>query len=314
MKQELDELVRDSMTSFTDGIELPGRLIADARRQHHRRRARIGLLTSGAAVTAAAAVAIGTALTGATPRHPVPHPNNPGVQVVTTAKVITRMEHALSAAAAGNPVAYTRQVNHGVKLYVMVPHGRPIQVGGNVTSTWSRGHIQHVIVGPTSGKPALSIVTDSSSGKSIETTISYQQRAWWRGTYQAPTTTKPTIGCKVGVVDRTSAQWVREVRKLLSCGAAVAGKQQVDGVDTIRLKLSSSYRHACAGSSDGGRCHPVSVGWTGTLWADAKTFLPVRLKSHGSHFSFQIDFGWLAPTPANLAKLHQSIPAGFKHV
>jgi hypothetical protein len=56
------------------------------------------------------------------------------------------------------------------------------------------------------------------------------------------------------------------------------------------------------------------VGWTGTLWANANTFLPVRLVSHGRHFSFQIDFRWLAPTAANLARLHQPIPAGFRHV
>jgi hypothetical protein len=93
----------------------------------------------------------------------------------------------------------------------------------------------------------------------------------------------------------------------------VAGRQRVDGVDTIKLKLSSSYRRTCAGSSDGGRCHPVPVGWTGTLWANARTFLPVRLSSQGNHFSFLIDFRWLAPTKANLAKLHQPIPAGFKH-
>jgi len=314
MKQELDEQIRDSMTRFTDGIDLPPRLVADARRRHrHRRRAAIGWLASGAAVAGATAVTISTIATGTVAQRGGHHPVGNKGPVQTTTMVITQVEHALATAASGNPVAYTRQTNHGVKLYLVVPHSKPIQVHGSVTSTWSRGHIQHVIVGPKNGKPALSMVTDTSSGKSIETIISYQRRAWWRGTYQAPTTTKPAIGCKLGVVDRTSAQWAREVRKLLSCGAALAGSQLVDGVDTIRLKLSSSYRHACAGSNTG-RCHPVPVGWTGTLWANAKTFLPVRLKTHGRHFSFQIDFRWLAPTAANLAKLHQPIPAGFRHV
>ncbi|HEX7996500.1 MAG TPA: hypothetical protein VF506_21480 [Streptosporangiaceae bacterium] len=313
MKQELDELVRDSMTSFTDGIELPGRLIADARPPHHRRRARIGWLTSGAAVTVAAAVAIGTALSGATPQHRIHHRGNSGGPIQTTAMVITRMEHALTAAAAGNPVAYTREVDHGVKLFLVTPHGQPIQVSGNVTRTWSRGPLQHVIVGTPTGKPALSTLTDNSGGKSVQTTVSYQQRAWWRGTYAPTVTTRPKVGCRLGEMSRTPAQWAREVRKLLSCGAAVAGRQRMDGVAAIKLKLSSSYRRACAGSNSGS-CHPVSVAWSGILWANAKTYLPVRLISHGHHYSFLIDFRWLAPTAANLAKLHQSIPAGFKHV
>ncbi len=316
MNQDFDELVRDSMARFTDGVEMPPRLPADARRQNRRRhRARVGWLASGAAVAGAAAVTIGTVGTGTVAPHHRPGPANGHTRAVeTTAVVITRVERALAKTAMGNPIAYTRQTNRGVRLFVMIPHGKPIQVRGGVTSTWSRGPLQHVVVATPGGKPSLSMLSDNSGGRSVQTTVSYQRRVWWRGTYSAPTTTTPALGCKLGAVDRTPAQWAREVKKLLSCGAAVAGRERVDGVDTIRLKLSSSYHRACAGSNSGGQCHPVSVGWTGTLWANAKTFLPVRLVSHGHHFSFQIDFGWLAPNAANLAMLHQPIPAGFKHV
>ena len=316
MNQDFDELVRESMARFTDGVEMPPRLPAEARRQNRRRhRARVGWLASGAAVAGAAAVTIGSVATGTVAlHHKHGHGHGRSTAVETTAVVITRVERALATAAKGNPVAYTRQTNHGVRLFLVVPHGKPIQVHGSVTSTWSRGSLQHVVVGTPGGKPSLSMLTSNSGGKSVQTTVSYQRRVWWRGTYSAPTTTTPALGCKLGAVDRTPAQWAREVKKLLSCGAAVAGRQRVDGVDTIRLKLSSSYHRACAGSNSGGTCHPVSVGWTGTLWANAKTFLPVRLISHGHHYSFQIDFRWLAPNAANLAMLHQPIPAGFKHV
>jgi hypothetical protein len=314
MKQDFDELIRDTMTTFTDGIDLPSRLVADARRQHHRRRVRLGWLASGAAVAGAAAVTIGTVATG-TGSGPFghPHPGHKAGQIQTTAMVISHVERALKAAASGHPVAYTRQVSHGFKLFLVAPHGKPAQVHGSVISTWTRGPLQRVVIGAPGGRPALSTVTDNSGGKSVQTIISYQQRVWWRATYDLPTTTKPRLGCELGAMNRTPAQWAREVRKLLSCGAAVAGHQRVDGVDTIKLKLSSSYRRACAGSNSGG-CHPVPVGWSGMLWANAKTYLPVRLSSHGHHYSFQIDFRWLAPTAANLAKLHQPIPSGFKHV
>lgn len=314
MKQDFDELIRDTMTRFTDGIDLPGRLVADARRQHHRRRARLGWLASGAAVAGAAAVTIAAVATGtgsgAIGHH---HPGHKGGSVRTTSMVISQVERALTAAASGHPVAYTRQVSHGFKIFLVAPHGKPVQVHGSVMTTWSRGSLQRVVIGTQGGKPALSTVTDNSTGKSVQSIISYQQRVWWRATYDLPTTTKPRLGCKLGDMNRTPEQWAHEVRKLLSCGAAVVGQQRVDGVNAIMLKLGSSYHRACAGSSDG-RCHPQPVGWTGILWANAKTHLPVRLKSHGRHYRIQIDFQWLAPTAANLAKLHQSIPAGFRRV
>lgn len=314
MNQDFDELVRDSMTRFTDGIDVPSRLFADARRQHRRRRARIGWLASGAAVAGATAVTLGSVVTGTVAQPGGHHPLGNDGPVQTTAVVITKVEHALTAAASGHPIAYTRQVNHGMKLFLVTPHGRPVRVHGSVMTTWSRGPMQRMVVGEPGGKPALATATDNSRGRSVQTIVSYQQRVWWRATYDLPTSIKPSIGCEFGAVSRTPAQWAREVRKLLSCGAAVTGRQRIDGVGTIRLKLSSSHRHACAGSSDGRRCHPQAVGWSGTLWANAKTYLPVRLKAHGSHFSFQIDFRWLTPTAANLAKLRQPIPSGFKHV
>ena len=314
MKHDFDELVRDSMTRFTDGIDMPPSLVTSARRQRHLRRTRIAWLASGAAVTAAAAVTIGTIATGTAAGPVGPHRNGDHGGVQTTAMVITHVERALAAAATGRPITYTSQVNHGIKLFLVTPHGRPVRVHGSVMKTWSRGPLQRVVITAPGGKPALSTTTDNSSGKSVQTIVSFQQRVWWRGTYDLPPRTKPSIGCAVGNVNLTPSQWAKQVRKLLSCGAAVVGRQRVDGVETIRLKLSSSYRHACAGASGGGRCHPQSVGWSGILWANAKTYLPVRLKSHGRKFSFQIDFRWLAPTSANLAELHQRIPSGFKHV
>ena len=122
------------------------------------------------------------------------------------------------------------------------------------------------------------------------------------------------VGCSLDQVDRTPAQWAHEVRRLLSCGAVVGGHGRVDGVDTIELRLSSSYPRACAASSDQSPCKPQPVGWSGVLWANASTYRPVRLASHGHHDSFQIDFRWLAPNATNLAMLHQRIPAGFRHV
>jgi hypothetical protein len=315
MTRDFDEEVRDSMTWFTNDVDVPAGITAQARRHLRRqRRARLGWLAGGTAVAAAAAVLIGTLGSGAAPARQIAKSTTPAVTVQTTAMVVSQIEHALTRAATSDPVAYTSEISNGVKLMVAPPKGRPGEVNTTVTRTWSRGPLEHVEFATRTGQVKLGMEIDQSSGKSVETTISYPRQQWWRGTYQAQPAAKPKVTCTLGEIDRTPAQWTREVKKLLSCGAVVAGHARVDGVNTITLKLSSSYQRACAGSNSPGKCQPVSVGWTGRLWADASTYLPVRLVSRGRHFGFRIDFGWLAPTAANLAKLHQPIPAGFRHI
>jgi hypothetical protein len=325
MSGEFDEMVRDSMTWFTDGVDVPDGIAARARRHLRRRhRTRMGWFATGTAVAAAAAVLAATAGGGSVPHHQeakggatkgfAAKGGRHSVTVQTTAMVIGRVDRALTSAAATDPVAYTRETTEGVRLFLAIPHRRPTEVNASVMETWSRGPLQHVEVVTRTGRLALSMETDLRSGKSVQTTVSYPQRVWWRGTYQPLGRTNPGLACTLGDIDRTPAQWTREVRKLLSCGAAVAGYEKVDGVNAIKLKLNSSYKRACAGANDQRQCQPQPVGWSGVMWADASTYLPVRLVSHGQHYSFRIDFRWLAPTAPNLAKLHQPIPAGFRHV
>ncbi len=325
MSREFDEVVADSMARFTEDVDLPSGLAARARSHVRRqRRARIGWAASGTTVAAVAAVLVGTLSAGApaltaakggpAPAHSTHHGRHGGVTIQTTAVVVSRVDRALTKAAAGKPVAFTRQTMQGVHLVTLIPHGKPIMVQGNVMETWSRGPLQNSEMVTRAGKVTFGLHTDVSSGKSVETTISYPQQVWWRGTYDAPTAVKPKFACTLGDQNLTPAQWTREVRKLLSCGAAVAGFDQVDGVKTIKLKLSSTYKRACVATSGQRKCTPQPVGWTGVLWASAASFLPVRLVSHGHHYSSTTDFRWLAPTSANLAKLRLTIPGGFKRV
>lgn len=333
MNEEFDDQVRASMSRFTSDIDVPAGLVAQARSHVRRqRRSRAGWLASGAAVAAAGAVLVGTLGGGAGPASrsaiaggtakPGPAKGGPaaggpakgGVTVQTTAVVVSRVDRALTKAASGNPVAFTRESTRGVGLDVLIPHGKPTEIHGNVTDTWSRGSLSHSEVLNSAGKVLFSTGTVNSASKSVQTMVSYPQQVWWRGTYAPETATRPQVGCTLGETDRTRVQWTREVKKLLSCGAKVAGVEQVDGVKTVKLKLSSSYKRACVASNYQSKCTPVSVGWHGVLWANAATFLPVRLVSHGHHYSFRIDFGWLAPTSANRALLRPVIPAGFRHV
>jgi hypothetical protein len=341
MNQDFDEQVTDSMKWFTEGVDVPSGFAARAREHVRRqRRTRLGWVATGTAVAAAAAVVAGAVGAsgpgvgasgpgggasgpggGVAPRHPVAKggPSRPvgkGVTIQTTSVVISRVDRALAKTAAGKPVAYTRETSTGARLVVLVPHSGPVEFSPNlVTETWSRGGVSKSNFVTPSGQVLFSTQRSVSAGKSVDTSISYQHRAWWRGTYAAPAAPSPALACTLGETDLTKAQWTREIKKLFSCGAAhVAGYQQVDGVKAVKLKLSSSYKKACAASNYQSKCTPVSVGWSGVIWADASTYLPVRLVAHGHKFSFQIDFQWLAPTAANLASLQPKIPAGFRHV
>jgi hypothetical protein len=48
-----------------------------------------------------------------------------------------------------------------------------------------------------------------------------------------------------------------------------------------------------------------------TWWVNPTTWLPVRTLAINSAVSIQVDYGFLAPTPANIAKLKVTIPPGF---
>jgi hypothetical protein len=85
----------------------------------------------------------------------------------------------------------------------------------------------------------------------------------------------------------------------------VAGRQWVDGVDAIKLTGHKPAAEA-------------------TIWVDPSSYLPVRLTGRVQLISggpekqdagtLTIDFRWLPPTSANLAKLTAPIPPGFHQV
>jgi hypothetical protein len=326
MNQEFDEIVQESFKWFTEDVDVSPGLAAQARDQVRRqRRARMGWIASGTAVAAAAAVVIGAVGTAGPGGGPAPRPAvakggttkhvGNGVTVQTTSVVIRRVDRALAKTAAGNPVAYTRESSTGGRLVVFIPHSGPTEFSPDLISeSWSRGSLTRTDYETPAGRVLFSEQNDVSSGKSVDTSVSYPHQVWWRGTYDAPPATKSTPSCTLGEIQLSRAQWSREIKKLLSCGAAFAGYEQVDGVKAVKLKLSSTIKNACAASNYQSKCTPVPVGWSGVVWADASTYLPVRLMAHGQKFSFKIDFRWLAPNAANLAKLRPQIPSGFRHV
>jgi hypothetical protein len=92
-----------------------------------------------------------------------------------------------------------------------------------------------------------------------------------------------------------------DLRAAVSCGSlAAAGRQRVDGVETIELTS-----------------RPDSM-IPETIWVSPGTYLPVRLVVRlvpgTSGPSQTADISWLRPTAQNLARLTVPVPAGFRLV
>ena len=300
MNQEFDEEVKESMKWFTEGVEVPAGLAAQARDQVRRqRRTRMSWIASGTAVAAAAAVVIGAVGTGGpggcgvAPRGGQGRDDPSGDAQRDASRrpavVVRRVERALAKAATGNPVAFTRESSTGARLAVLIPHSGPVEFSPNlVAESWTRGGLTRTDYVTPAGRVLFSEQNDVSSGKTVDTSVSYPHRVWWRGTYNAPAATKSGSACTLGETELTRAQWTREIKKLLSCGAAFAGYEQVDGVKAVKLKLSSTIKNACAASNSPGKCTPVPVGWSGVVWANASS-LPAG-PPHGPRRQVQLPY------------------------
>jgi hypothetical protein len=112
----------------------------------------------------------------------------------------------------------------------------------------------------------------------------------------------PTAG---SILDRiggaSTTAWAKYFKAVLACGQfVVAGKQRLDGTETIKLVDVPSRQRGYRPQ---------------TVWVDPSTYRPVAMEytdfpGTEAHTTFE----WLPPTKANLANLNVPVPAGFKQV
>jgi len=92
-------------------------------------------------------------------------------------------------------------------------------------------------------------------------------------------------------------------RDIASGAWRVVGRTQLDGQQAIELSETDRGDNNTA-------LEPLPV----RLWVNAQTYLPIRLVT-GPRDSIEgmtvVDFRYLPPTPANLARLRVPIPAGY---
>jgi hypothetical protein len=265
--------------------QVPPGLARSAYRRYRRRR-----VTARAAAAAGTAAVAGTAATVF-----LSGPAGPATQTQTTAYVVRHVTQALDAMPAGT-IMFDRMTfgpsGNGPGFYardVWATRGR----SRNETFTQAGQPIQDdgISLTPTASKRVL---------------VDYQNKTWWRSVGPKPVghltgpmpPIKWTCSTPPGVIVGNAADMAAQVRTGVSCGELkVGGTGTVDGAPAVKL----------AGNWGGGAV---------TDWVNATTYLPVRMTlTWGPGRVNQIDFQWLPPTAANLAKLNLPVPpAGFTQV
>jgi hypothetical protein len=287
MNTDIEELLHEGMSRFTERVPAPAGLAGKAGASHRRRRAglRAAIAVPAAAVTA---VAVTLAAGGTTaPRAPAKAGDVAGVpRVQTDAYVTQHIEKALGGASG--------------KILFVTTHGKLAEFGGQspLIDYW---YYRNVTKGVRRlrGWSTADVETDYA-GRSVDLFVNYSARVWWRHTWATAPLSNAKNVCAGPADDEPnpgSSAWAPFVRASLACGGlAVAGHARIGGRDTIKIIGTSRDVDA--------RFVPQ------TMFVDPATYLPVRILIP----SGWRDLRWLAPTQANVAALQLAVPHGFRHV
>lgn len=326
MNSDIGDLLREGIDRATAGERVPPGLAARARQRYHRR----ALTVRAAAVTgtaAVAAVAVFAAVAGGAPQ-----PRGGGLPALTTAYVVGHTERALAAAERGGfiyRVSSTSPWEYAVATEPMVSGHRSkmrrldsLKVV-RITTWFYRGQTRiqgfaadgqvAIDIGPSTPTrsrgpqpPARLIAVDPNARQWFHPLSLFAEV----GTYPGSLTCGRDDWLAGPAL--SSAEYAALVRKALSCGQFRAdGQQWINGARALRLAGTPQLLRQLRGD-EWGRNGPQAV----TLWVNATTFLPVRVTVSGWKIPDQktINFGWLKPTPANLAMLRVKVPAGLHEV
>jgi len=287
MSLDIEDLLTDGMERFAEQIPAPSGLARRAARARRQRRLRSrAVAAAGTAALAAAAV---LAATGGQAPGTAGH-------ALTTAFVIKNVDQAL---ADSHKIAVI-----SFRAGPLTPLPDPVHPGirGAWVVTWFyRGATNNWVFRP-DGMPYTEQQFLTVGGVQRVITVDYLKKTWIQHTQTAMEPAGKQNGCDLNslggpwyVPPGDSPDWPSFIRSTLRCGRfALAGHARVDGVSVIRL-IST------------GR-DPVSL----TLFVSSSTYLPIEV--NGLIPGASLRWRWLAPSPANLAKLSAVIPHGFRQL
>jgi hypothetical protein len=259
------------------------------------------VLASGAVAAVAALLAV--LLTGP------PGGGTGREEQIQTDAYIARVEHALASQAGGGLVGYARTVSAPGTVvepelgnWKTWPGGAGSPRSGLAAAemvSWTYQNEAAMTALGAAGQPVATEQNTSGRHGLTTVTVDYRDRTWWRAT-QAPLAPPP--GHRIPVQQRCpstgvlpgSETWQSFIRQELSCGAYTEdGRQRVDGIDAIKLTGGNGVVNGVV------------------LWIDPATYLPVRQADPGARVT---DYRWYRATPASLAHLKVTVPAGFRQV
>ena len=301
MSTDIEQELRGAMERFTGGVRIPPGLAVKAYR--HQQKRRVTTRAVAAAGTAAVLAAGGVAVAGAAGAFGSASPSP--AQATYTASVVRHVEHALGSPAMSNLLEQARTTYAAGNSLQPVPTGligSPHGSGGR--SSWPASSSLSLSYRGTTKFSALTgagqHVFDlglSTAHRTVSATaIFYRNHTWWTSApgIKLPPGFGRSPGCVRGhliVVRRGQGNgWPAFIRSQLACGAyTVAGHQVIDGIDAIKITGASGQF---------------------TFWVDPATYLPVQMMLPHQ----RTEFRWLPATPANLAHLKVTVPAGFRQV
>jgi hypothetical protein len=302
MSTELKRLLRGGMERFVEDVRLPPGLALKAHRRRQKRR-RIAARATAVAGTAGVAAALLAVLLPGSPG------GRPGREEQIQADAyIARVQHALAAQAAEGLVGYARTVFPPGTVVEPVPESWGTWPGGAgsprsglaaaVMISWTFQNESTATALGAAGQPVATEQNIVGRHGRTAVTVDYRDRTWWRVTTALLTGARAPArrSCLIHGTLPSSGTWQSVIRQELSCGAYTEdGRQRVDGINAIKITGSNGV-----------------LGSNGAvLWIDPSTYLPVRLAVPGAGVT---DFHWYRATPARLAKLKVTVPAGFRRV
>jgi hypothetical protein len=315
MSSEVEDLLREGMQRFTEGVRAPAGLAQLARRQRRRRifRGTMGSVIAAAAAAAGVAVAMTAAGT-------VAQPGSSLAQARAAAYVVSRVKHAL---ASENRVFVGSTMSTGDQPSITWAYGAHNrfeeftgaqcgQVNSSGDCSNHGGSVRYLAAG-----------TALVNGKLTGAYVTYFDHKYSLSpVYAAPPSACGRAALGMGGPPVPTPHWSSFIRATLDCGAAkVTGHVRINGQETIEITGKPITVRLRGGAGKAVHERYARALWT--LYVNPATYLPVRLvgitEAFGgsggpTRFESVTTVNWLPPTPANVAKALVIIPPSYHQV
>jgi hypothetical protein len=316
MSTDVENLLREGMERFTEGVRAPAGLAYQASRQ---RRRRVHIVRGAVLIgtVAATATAIAVAMTAA---GTVAQPGSSLAQARAAAYVVSRVKTALAA-------------EH------QVFEGSTMSTGDQPSVTWAYGSHNRFeeFTGTQCGQVNASGDCSHQGGSErylaagtalVDGTLTGAYVTYYDHKYSlSPVYNPPASACGraamgMGGPPVPTAHWSSFIKATLDCGAAkVTGHVRINGQETIQITGKPITVRLSPGEAKSVHERYARALWT--LYVNPSTYLPVRtigvtetFGGSGGHTRFEsvTNVRWLPPTSANVAQALVTIPPGYQQV